>query len=47
MTNPKPILTNLPLLCILCGSSLAADAFLVKDGQPNAEIVIAEKPTRM
>ena len=39
----------LTILCLLCASQFyasAADQFLIKDGQPRAEIVIAEKPTR-
>jgi hypothetical protein len=35
------------LLLVPAGSIAAADTFLVEDGQPRAEIVIAEKPTRM
>lgn len=39
--------TLIVLLCVPAGSIAAADTFLVEDGQPRAEIVIAEKPTRM
>ena len=44
--------TRTSLLCLfILGTSLihtqAADTFLVKDGQPRAEIVVAEKPARM
>ncbi len=35
------------LLCVPAGSIVAADTFLVENGQPRAEIVIAEKPSRM
>jgi len=39
--------TLIVLLLVPAGSIAAADTFLVEDGQPRAEIVIAEKPTRM
>jgi hypothetical protein len=39
--------TFLVLLCLPAGFTAAADTVLVEDGQPRAEIVIAEKPTRM
>lgn len=35
------------LFCLLFTSSALAQPFLVENGQPRAEIVIAEKPTRM
>ena len=36
----------LTVLCVSAVQALAADAFLVKDGQPRAEIVIANDPPR-
>ena len=39
---------TLALLCLsACLTLHAADAFLVQDGQAQAEIVLAEKPARM
>ena len=35
-----------PILFLLLASSALAQPFLVENGQPRAEIVIAEKPTR-
>ena len=40
---------NFASLCVLCASVVqarASDAFIVKDGQPRAEIVIAEESPR-
>jgi tetratricopeptide (TPR) repeat protein len=46
MTKTHAILMYVVLLCIHCGYSCAAETFLVKDGKPQAQIVIDENPPR-
>ena len=40
------ILLSAALLSSMLAGAVIADAFIVKDGEPRAEIVIAEKPAR-
>ena len=46
MMKPITTLMILGILDVAAVQVTAADAFLVKDGQPRAEIVIAENPPR-
>ena len=42
----SPFLVSGILALVLC-TSLSAESFIVKDGQPRAEIVVADRPARM